>query len=98
MITTDQGRTYIACGENDPRPYEIINTGVGLHVQIVIWARSQLRCNVVTLSLENKKVGERDVDFLQLLQASITQTVRLNESLAHIASRPTHRKISPPRI
>ena len=55
MITTDQGRTYIACGENDPRPYEIINTGVGLHVQIVIWARSQLRCNVVTLSLENKK-------------------------------------------
>ena len=38
-------------------------------------------------------VGERDVDFLQLLQASITPTVGLDESLAHIAPCPTPRTI-----
>ena len=39
--------------------------------------------------LKIKRVGERDVSFLQLLQASITPTVGLDESLAHIAPRPT---------
>ena len=35
--------------------------------------------------LKGKRVGERDVEILQLLQASMTPTVGLDETLAHFA-------------
>ena len=50
IIATDQGRTYIVCGKNNSRPCEVLDIGVGLHVRIIKWARSQLRRTFFTLS------------------------------------------------
>ena len=45
----------LSCGENNPRLHEVLNIGVGLHVRIVIWSRSQLRRTFVTMSFESQK-------------------------------------------
>ena len=50
IIAADQGRTYIVCGKNNSRPCEVLDIGVGLHVRIIKWARSQLRRTFFTLS------------------------------------------------
>ena len=58
---------------------------MALHIQGVIRKSRQLRCAAFTISSEDQEGERGDVNFAQLLQASITPAIGLDESLRHIA-------------
>ena len=63
---------------------------MALHIQGVIRKSRQLRCADFTISSEDQEGERGDVNFAQLLQASITPTIGLDELLRHISPPAKH--------
>ena len=63
---------------------------MALHVQLIIRNGRQFAGSLSPYYLKIEKVGERDVDFAQLLQAFVTPSIVLDELLQNITPPVKH--------
>ena len=67
--------------KSHPRLHSILDNGMALHVEDIVRTIRQLRFITLVVSFEDQRVREHDVDFAHLLQAFITPSIGLDESL-----------------